>query len=253
VSIANLGSSLGGLIFILVFLGIIIAFAFIFKEQPGRTLREIPAFVRLRHAIGLAVESGQRLHINLGGGGLQNLRGASGLIGLSVIQRIARTAAISDRPPIATSGEAALAILSQDVMKSSYREVQAESQYDPDSGQLTGLTPFSFAAGALPVIFDEKVSVNLLLGSYGSEVALLSDAAERTDSLTVGGSENLAAQAILFASAQEPLVGEELYVAGAYLQVNKMHLASLFAQDVLRWVIIAILIGGAFLKLVGVL
>jgi hypothetical protein len=169
------------------------------------------------------------------------------------MQRISRSAAISDRPPIATSGEATLAILSQDVLKSEYREINAESQYDPALGRLTGLTPFSYAAGALPMIYDEQVSVNLLMGSYGSEVALLADAAERTESLAIGGSENLNAQAILYASIQEPLVGEELFAAGGYLKVNKTHLASLFAQDVLRWILIGILLVGAFLKLVGAL
>lgn len=246
-------SNLIGLAFIILFIGLMVAFLLLRKDPAHRHLREIPAFARFRRSIGLAVESGNRLHVALGNGGIQGLRGASGLIGLSVLQRISRSAAISDRPPTATSGEAVLSILSQDSLRSGYREANAEYQFEPTSGQLSGLTPYSFAVGVMPTIYDEHVSVNLMLGSFDSEAALICDAAERTESLTIGGSENLNAQAILFASAQEMLVGEELFAAGAYLQTGKMHTASLFAQDVLRWVVFVILLIGAGLKLAGVM
>jgi hypothetical protein len=242
-----------GLIFVIGFLSLMLIFGIGKLSQSRRIFREIPAFIRLKRAIGLAVESGQRLHISLGHGGIDGPRGAAGFVGLSVIQRVSRAASISDKPPIATSGEAALAILSQDVMHDAYRAVNAENHYDPSLGQLTGPTPLSYTAGAIPAIYDQQVSVNMLLGSFGSEVGLLADAAERTGSLTIGGSDNLPAQAVLFASMKEPLVGEELYAGGAYLQVNPMHASSLIAQDVLRWVLIGFIILGSILKLAGIL
>ncbi len=245
--------NLMGLIFVIGFLALMLLFGLGKLSQSRRKLREIPAFLRLKRAIGLAVELSQRLHISLGHGGIDGFRGAAGLIGLSVIQRVSRAASISDKPPIVTSGEAALAILSQDVLHESYRAVNAENRYDPALGQLTGLTALSYAAGALPAIYDQQVSVNMLLGSFGSEAGLLTDAAERTGSLTIGGSDNLPAQAVLFASTQEPLVGEELYAAGAYLQVNPMHAASLVVQDILRWALIGFIIIGSLFKLAGVL
>jgi len=253
VSFTSTSPNVMGLIFVIGFLGLMLLFGFGKLSLSRRSLREIPAFIRLKRAIGLAVESGQRLHISLGHGGLDSPRGAAGLVGLSVIQRVSRAASISDKPPIVTSGEAALAILSQDVMNASYRAVNAENRYDPSLGQLTGVTPLSFTAGALPAIYDQQVSVNMLLGSFGSEVGLLADAAERTGSLTIGGSDNLPAQAVLWASMEEPLVGEELFAGGAYLQVNPMHASSLIAQDVLRWILIGFIIIGAVLKLAGVL
>ena len=252
-SLNSSSPNLMGLIFVIGFLGLMLLFGIGKLSQSRRRLREIPAFLRLKRAIGLAVESGQRLHISLGYGGVDGPQGAAGLVGLSVIQKVSRAASISDKPPITTSGEAALAILSQDVMHASYSAVNAENRYDASLGQLTGLTPLSFTAGVLPAIYDQQVSVNMLLGSFGSEVGLLADAAERTGSLTIGGSDNLPAQAVLFASTKEPLVGEELFAGGAYLQVNPMHSSSLLAQDVLRWVLIGFIIVGAVLKLAGVL
>ena len=127
-----------------------------------------------------------------------------------------------------------------------------EDQFDPANGRLSGVTPFSFAAGVLPVIFDEQISVNFLTGSFGSEVGLIVDAAERSGSYSLAGTENITAQAVLYAASPEPLIGEELYAAGAYLQVGSVHQASVLAQDIFRWLIILALLLGAALKMAGV-
>ena len=71
--------------------------------------------------------------------------------------------------------------------------------------------------------------------------------------LTLGGTDNLTGQAVLFAAAQEPLIGEETYAGGAYLGAGPMHIASLYAQDILRWVLIGLIVIGAILKLFSVL
>lgn len=251
-------NGLVGLVFLLLFVILMVAFAILARRTAGREhptarLRVIPAFTRLSRAVGLAVEAGQRLQISLGWGGLNGLEGASALVGLSVLNRIARAASISDRPPVATSGAGELAILSQDTLRGAYRSIGSAGQYDPASGLLTGLTPFSYAAGVLPVIFDQQVSTNVLAGHFGAEVALITDAGERSGALTLAGSDNLPAQAVLYASAQEPLIGEELYASGAYIQAGVMHRASLRAQDVLRWMLVAGILGGVVLKLLGVL
>jgi hypothetical protein len=246
-------SNLLGLGFVVIFLLLMITYASLARKRPKGSWREITAFSRLGRSIGLAVEAGKRLHISLGHGSLNGLQAGSAFMGLSVLQRIARVASISDSPPIATSGEGVLGILSQDTQKSTYRAIGSANLYEPGSGQITGLTPFSFAAGTLPVIFDQNVAANVLAGHFGSEVALITEAGERNGSLTLAGSDNLTAQAVLYAAAQEPLIGEELYASGAYIQAGNMHSASLRTQDFMRWVIILAILVGAVLKLVNVL
>lgn len=242
-----------GLAFVLVAFGLIVIFAAASRSRPAMYLREIPAFSRLARAIGLAVEAGKRLHISLGRGDLTGLQAGSALIGLSVLERIALAASISDHPPLATSGDGSIAILSQDTLASSYRAMRAYNQYDPSLGQVSGLTPFSYAAGAMPVIFDEQVSASILMGNFSTEVALITDASERKDSLTLAGSDNLTAQAILYAAGRETLIGEDLYAASAYLSSGPIHYACLRSQDILRWFLVVIIILGAGLNFLGIL
>jgi len=218
------------------------------RRSPG-SLRLIEAYEQLNHSIGLAVESGTRLHISLGRGNLFPTRAGSALAGLAMLRRLAERTSLSDRPPVVTSGESALAILSQDTLQSGYRAVGAEDQYRFTTGRLTGLTPFSYAAGTMATIHDESVSANIFIGDFGAESGLLAEASDRENTSLIAASDNLSAQSIFYASSQDPLIGEELFAAGAYVGAGAAHEASLNVQDILRWLIILAILIGAVLKI----
>ncbi len=219
------------------------------KSRPK--LRTIPAFTRLYRAIGLSVEDGTRLLIGLGNTSLLTGNAGAPLAGLAMLRRLAERTSLSDRPPIAVAGEAPLALLAQDTLESGYREAGAGEYYQPTTGRVVGLTPFSAAAGTMPIFRDEAVSAAVFMGHFGVEAGLLAAAAERENALAVGSSDDLTAQAVWFASAPETLIGEELFAASAYIGGSPSQTASLTVQDVLRWIIIAALVGGAALKLLG--
>lgn len=235
-----------GLALALLAAGLMFAFSLPAVRKRARALfRPMRPMQRLRRAIGLSVEDGSRLHVSIGQSSIASANSASALVGLNTVERIGMLSSASDRPPVATSGDGTLAILSQDSLHSAYRVSSLPEQYDPIQARLTGPTPFSYVAGALPVIHDERVSTNVLVGHFGPEAALLADAAEQEDAFTLAASDSLAAQAALYVAAQEPLIGEELFAIPAYLQASPVHQAGLRAQDVLRWVVIAALIVGS--------
>jgi hypothetical protein len=242
-----------GLVLVIVTAGLLLGLSFIQRRRSAPVFRGIPAFTRLKRAIGISVEAGTRLHISLGHGNLQTPNAAPGLAGLAMLRHLSEQTSASDKPPVVSSGSADLAILSQDTLQAGYKAASAEELYDPATGRLTGLTPFSFAAGAIPIIKDEDVSANIFIGHFGPEVALLTDAAERNNSPAVAAATDPAAQALIYASADNPLIGEELFAAGAYTGGGSAHQASLQAQDILRWVVILVLLGGSALKLIGIL
>ncbi len=241
---------------VVVFLAAVIMFLY---SLPPRTrthsqfaLRSIPGLQRLRRALGLAVEAGTRLHISLGKSNGISTTNAASLVALSTLERVAQMSSISDRPPVATSGDGALSILSQDTLRAAYRLGNALDQYDAHRGRLVGVTPFSYIAGALPVIHNEHVSTNILIGNIGPEAALLAEASDRERAFAIAATDSLPGQAVLYAAAEEPLIGEELYALPAYLQAGPFHRASLRTQDVLRWVLILLIVVGAILKLLGI-
>ena len=231
---------------------LLLALTFIKRKSPP-AFREIAALTRLKRAAGLAVEDGTRLHVSLGRGGLVRPRGAASLSALALLRQIGEQTSISDRPPVATSGDPVLAALSQDTLQAACQSAGVEELFQPTSGRLGGLTPFSYAAGAMTVARQEQVSTDVLMGDFGAEVGLLTEASERENSTLIAATSEPSAQAILFASATEPLVGEELFAAPAYIGNDPAQRASLQAQDILRWLIILALLAAAGLKMAGMI
>lgn len=225
----------------------------VWKRRSPANLREIPALTRLYRTLGLSMEDGTRLHISLGRGSLLDARGGSALAGLAMLRHIAERTSVSDMPSVASSGDPALGLLAQDTLQAGYQAAGAEELYVPTTGRVTGLTPFSFAAGAMNISQNENVSANIMIGHFGSEAALLAEASDRESVVMIGASDDITGQAVLFANTQDSLVGEELFAAGAYLSAGASHVASLTVQDILRWLVIITLIGGAAAKFLGMI
>ncbi len=221
------------------------------KHPP--VFRKIAAVQKLRRAIGLAVEEGKGIHISLGKASLLLPSSTSAFIGLSTLHRLGQLSATSDHPPLATSGDGSVAILSQDILHLAARDTNTLDLYNPDHGQLTGVTSLSYVAGALPVVDDASIKTNIFIGNFGPEAGLLTAASEENGDFTMAASDSIAAQSVFYATAREPLIGEELYAVPAYLQYGPTHQASLKTQDILRWLLVIAMIGGSLLKILGII
>ncbi|MBN2047229.1 MAG: hypothetical protein JW750_05245 [Anaerolineaceae bacterium] len=216
-------------------------------------LRLIDALDRFDKQLGMAVEDGTRVHVAVGSADLLDPNGSASLAGIKVVEQLAKSNAASDRPLVSTTSEGAVALMLQSRLRNTYRNLNLSDQYNPLSGRMTGPTPYSYIAGTLPVLHDEHVSVNVMVGQYGPEVGLLSEAAKREKSYLIGSSPSLTAQAVLYASGNEPLLAEEIYTMPAYLDPSPKMIAGVRVQDVLRLTLIGVMVAGSVLKLVGVL
>lgn len=221
------------------------------KRKSIPRLRTIAGLTRLYRAFGLSVEDGSRLLVALGGGGLLGGHAAAGLAGLGLVREVSEKASASDQPPFAVAGDAGLALLAQDSLQAGYRAIGAGEYYQATSGRLAGLTPFSSAAATVGMLSDESVSSAALVGHFGVEAALLAEAADRSAVVLVGSSSDPAAQAAMYATASETLIGEEMFAAAAYFGGRPTFVAGLTVEDILRWVIVIGLAAGAALKVVG--
>jgi len=243
--------NLTGLAFVVLAAALLFFLVFLQRRKALPKLRAIPALARLYRAVGLSVEDGTRLLIGLGNTSLLTGHAGAPLAGLGMLRQLSERASLSDQPPVAVAGEAPLALLAQDTLEAGYQAAGAGEYYQPTTGRVAGLTPFSAAAGTIPILSDESVSAAVFMGHYGVEAGLLAEAAERDHALAVGSSDDLAGQAVWFAAAPEALIGEELFAASAYIGGTPAQTASLTVQDILRWLIIAALVVGSGLKLLG--
>jgi hypothetical protein len=229
-----------------------IFFYFIDEEKEEKNIRSIPAYDKIIQEINIAVEDGSQLHISLGRGGLSGPESSSALAGLSILKQIIERSSVCDHPPVVSTGNAVVSILAQDTILDTSKAISVSTQGRNPSGELVGVTPFSYAAGTLTTIRDDNVSANVHTGWFGTEVVWLTTAGERQSSPTIAGTASLPAQAVIYASASDPLIGEDFFSGGAYLGAGKMHQASVSAQDIMRWIIVVLILGSVLLNFFGI-
>jgi hypothetical protein len=241
-----------GFLLLLIFLASLIGFALFGNRWPV-FFRPLPGYEELGNALERAVESGDRIHLSLGTGPLSGFESAPALAGLAILAQIASSSMMSDKPLIVSTGDGATATLAQDTLYSAYRKAGAESNYHSTYVRMLGPTPFSYIAGIPSLLSDEEVAVHILTGSFGIEGALAADFGRREGIFVLAGAEDVQAQALLYATADYPMIGEEIFAGGAYLDAGEYHKASLRTQDVVRLVIIATILLGVLLRTVGII
>jgi hypothetical protein len=227
-----------------------------FRVSSGRPvgLRPLPGYVALKTQSGRAVESGRGVHFSLGRASLVSPASPASIAALTVLDYLTEDGCASDVPPLTTSGDGTLMLAAQDSLRGAFNSAGRQGEYDPILARFLAGSEFAaaYAAGASDVVNGEKLGSNLLLGHYGPEVAIIAEAGERKELQQVIGSDDPTAMALAVAATDKVLLGEELFVAGAYLQGKPAQVASLQLQDVMRVIaIVGILLAALFNIVVG--
>lgn len=241
-----------GLLVLLLFLGLLLGFAAVGRNWPT-VFRPVPGFEELGTAIERAVEAGERVHLSLGTGSVIGSDSAPALAGLAMLSRVASVTTMSDKPVVVTAGDGAMTMLAQETLRSAYQQAKVGERYRRTSGRMLGPTPFSYVASLPILIASEDVSVHILVGSFGAEGALAADFGERQHAFVIAGTDDAQSQALLYVTAEYPMIGEEVFAGGAYLNVGPLHRASLRAQDAVRMLIVVLILTGTVLRALGVI
>ncbi|MHB8625899.1 MAG: DUF6754 domain-containing protein [Aggregatilineales bacterium] len=206
-------------------------------------LRTIPAYQSLPRALDATVETGKALHVSLGASAVRQESTLSALAGAEVLYHVAERAAISDASTLVTLSDPVTLGLAQDALRRAYRTRNRLDKYRPISVHWypQGPSSLAFAAGAGAVLLDESVTTNVLLGRFGPELALLAENALRTNQTIVAQSDQIEGQAVAYAITPTPLIGEELYVGGAYLSSSPLARGGVVALDVLRYLTVTLI------------
>ncbi len=228
------------LIILVAFVVSLIVTQFIRRRKDAFPLRALPAYAAIPQFVGEAIEAGRSMHVSFGGAGLGGgntaLTLASAELFYQVAQRnVAGATILTVSDPSALPlgyGTLRRAVASRRTVLSR-TELSNSVRWYP-----AGTRSLAFAAALTGVIGDDHVSGNVLVGDFGSELALVLEAAVRHRQTTIAGSIDLSGQAVAYAMADRSLIGEEMFVAGAYMGESAIQRASVVALDVLRWLVI---------------
>ncbi len=246
------------LVLIVTFLFVIGALVFVRRQLGGDNqpfvLRTITAYQALRQQAGMAVESGRRPLLTLGRGPLHTPAGPASVAGMHILQDLAQASGSGRLGPYVTVGSATLLPIAQDGLRTAADRRGQPLAFHPDDVHFIAdeSFPFVYAAGTAETIGRNESGNTIAVGRFGTELAIIGEAAIRNEHQPILGSDDSSAIAIAFAYTQDSLWGEEIFAASAYLRHSASQLASVRVQDVLRWLVAAILILTALLQLLGV-
>jgi hypothetical protein len=216
----------------------------------GPTLRVIPGFTALRRLTSQSVETGRPIHLSVGTQGISGQNTAQTLAGLTTLQYLAQQAAVLGAPPIVSVADATALIAAQDMLRHTYEQHGEIERFNPYSVTMIAPEPIVYASGVAGILAREDILANVMVGVFGDEYLLAGETSVRKDISQVVGSGNPQALPLMMASANEVLIGEEIFASGAYLTRIPAHIASVIVQDWMRLLIVLLIVIGIVLRTV---
>jgi len=232
------------LLFLLMFAGLVAFFTVRARVGSKPTLRRIKAFDVMKGLVGRAVESGRTLHVSLGVGSMAGQTTADSLAGLSVLGYLSEQAAETGIPPVVSMADPTVMLFAQNGVRTAHTDSPAGVEEAAQQVRLIAPQPAAYAAGVMNILDSDEVDGTVLVGKFGDEYLLMGETAARHRMAHIGGTSDPNTLPFIYASAQEMLLGEEIYAAGAYLKNIPAHIGSLVAQDTMRWVVALVMLGG---------
>lgn len=216
----------------------------LFARRRELPLRPIAAYTTLPQMAADAVESDYRLHFSMGTSAISQISTVSALASAEIIYRLVERIAISPQVPLVTVGDPVTLTLAQDTLRRAYTYRQRMNTYQHRAAVWfpTGDRSWALAAGASSMAATADVYGSVLLGRFGTELALLGESALRHNQVLIAHSDQPEGQAVAFAQANQMLYGEELYAGPAYLGRQPIAVGGLVAMDLLRIGIIVAMI-----------
>ena len=211
-------------------------------------LRRIPALDRIPDWVNQAVESGRKIHISLGTGGLTGSTAATTLAGLAGLDYLANQGCASGAPPLVTVADPMVLLAAQDVLRKAHIRHGREDDYRATQVEMVAPQPAVYAMGASTHLRSDVTAANMMIGSFGTEALWLAEAGAKNKVTQVGGTDDPQAMALLLAATDAPIVGEEVFAVPAYLHRTPAYVASLQAQDVMRVGIVLLILVAVLLR-----
>ena len=211
-------------------------------------LRPIAAFAAMSNALENAAEIALPLHISAGAGTFGDAMTAQTLAGLAVVECLAQPAATSGARLLVSTASPLLLPLVEGMQREAYAAAGYPHDYRPDQTRFISDNRIAYAFAIARLVSEERAVLSVLAGDFSDEYLLAAEPAAWAGIEQVAGTGNVLALPFVAATANHTLIGEELFVAGAYLSRKANATASLLAQDQVRMLLVGMILAGVVLE-----
>jgi hypothetical protein len=212
-------------------------------------LRPLPALGQLPDSVSRSAETGQPLHVSVGVAGVGGPTTAETWAGLTLLAQLADEAAACGTPLVVTVADPTALPLAQDLLRRAYLRHGNPEGYDPTQVRFIAPEPVAYAAGVMGLLEREPLAGSVMVGTFGPEYLLMGETGARRGVHQVVGAADPTTLSLVYASADDTLIGEEMFAGGAYATGLPIQIGSLLAEDWARWLVILGIIVAAVAKI----
>jgi hypothetical protein len=223
---------------------------YISSAKAGKKLyiRKIAGLEAVDEAVGRATEMGRKIFFIPG---TQDMDNVQTIAGLTILGRVAKlTAEYEARIDVPVSRSLVM-VTGREVVKEAYLNAGRPDAYSDDMVYYLTDDQFGYAAGIDGLVVRQKPATIFYQGAFYAESLILAETGNSIGAIQIAGTAMPAQLPFFVAACDYTLIGEELFAASAYLSREPKLLGSLKGQDLGKLAIIAALLVGFIIQMLG--
>ena len=231
-------------IFMLLFGGFVAYFINHARNGKKLWVRKIAGLEAIDEAVGRATEMGRPV---LFVAGIQDINEIQTLAGLTVLSRVAKTAAEYGAQIEVPTCRSLVMAAARETVEAAYLAAGAPDAYQPDRIHYLTDEQFAFVAGVTGYMVREEPAACIYMGGFYAESLILAETGNHIGAIQVAGTAMPSQLPFFVASCDYTLIGEEFFAASAYLSGDPLQIGSLKGQDYGKFMSVIILLVGIFI------
>jgi hypothetical protein len=233
------------LVAVLVLSGLVLSYIEHARRGGNIFIRKIAGLEAVDEAVGRATEMGRKiLYIP----GTQDMDQVQTLAGIAILGRVARLTAEYETSLTVPVSRSLVMVAARETVKESYLATGRPELYNDDMVFYLTDDQFGYAAALEGIMVREKPATIFMQGSFYAESLILAETGNSIGAIQIAGTAQPAQLPFFVAACDYTLLGEELFVAGAYLSREPRQLGSIKGQDLAKAVILLVLLVGAVVQ-----
>ncbi len=205
-----------------------------YRPRPIAGLRAVD------DAIGRATEMARPVVFTPGWGG--DIQRPTTIASMNILGQVAEKTALYDCRLIYPTHDPVIQSVAQEVVRESYARAGFADRFRDEDIRFVSSSQFGYAAAVEGIISRQKPAAVLMLGTFEAESLIIAETGNTVGAIQIAGTDSTIQLAFFIVACDYTLIGEELFAASGYLSNDQAILASVRAQDMLKFVIAAVLV-----------
>ncbi|MCK4545890.1 MAG: hypothetical protein KAW17_00485 [Candidatus Eisenbacteria sp.] len=212
-------------------------------------IRRIPGLEAVDEAIGRATEMGKPIVFSPG---IDEVDQPGTIAGLAILGNVVERAAANGTRTIVPNRDPVVMTVTREIGREACLVAGRPELYRDEDFYYATYSQFGYAATVAGTMVRERPAVNFFMGNFAGEALILAETGYSTGAMQIAGCDADTQLPFFITTCDYTLIGEELYAAAGYLSRDPVLLGSLKGQDVGKLILIAGMIAGVVLAVLGV-